>query len=256
MNQNLIWFCFFLNIAKGWWWWSEDSKKQTDERDDVTAPGDYEYNYDDYYYSPLRRVGQSDDYYYYYADEYYPYLERQSNVNNGAINPLAAIVAPLAGLALIAAASAVSVNPMLMSIVTIRNRRQVDETKETEVGRQMKRGLRKVRLLERFLSSLPGRVSTADKLMLTYLECSELVSPDNHCLELMVCQYSQQANNLTQVSFSPDEKEVVSIVLYNLMSNSLVSNDVKKRLKSAAKIGRNLGQRGCSKFVCNIDQIL
>ena len=40
---------------------------------------DYDdYNYDDYYYSPLRRLGQSQDYYYYYADEYYPYLERQS----------------------------------------------------------------------------------------------------------------------------------------------------------------------------------
>ena len=145
------------------------------------------------------------------VSNYFSILCNYLDVNNGAINPLAAIVAPLAGLALIAAASAVSVNPMLMSIVTIRNRRQVDGTKETEVGRQMKRGLRKVRLLERFLSSLPGRVSTADKLMLTYLECSELVSPDNHCLELMVCQYSQQANNLTQVSFSPDEKEVVSM---------------------------------------------
>ena len=101
---------------------------------------------------------------------------------------------------------------MLMSIATIRNRRQVDSGHTSpDTNRKMKRGLRKVRVLERFLSGLPGRVSTADKLMVTYLECSELVSPANHCLELVVCQYSQQSTNHTQARFSEDEKEVVSM---------------------------------------------
>lgn len=55
------------------------------------------------------------------------------------INPLAAMVAPLAALALIAAASAVSVNPMLMSIATIsRSRRHsgVSRVYSTSVHRQ------------------------------------------------------------------------------------------------------------------------
>ena len=71
------------------------------------------YDYDAYYHSPLRRLGQSADYYYYYADELYPYLdtldtpayprleERQAGARDPVINPLAAMVAPLAALALI-----------------------------------------------------------------------------------------------------------------------------------------------------------
>ena len=104
------------------------------------------------------------------------------------INPLAAMVAPLAALALIAAASAVSVNPMLMSIATIsRSRRH-----SGAVGRQ-ERGLRQMRTLDTFLSSLPGSsADIGDRLTLTYLECGDLVSPSNHCLERVVCLYTQQ----------------------------------------------------------------
>ena len=50
-----------------------------DPQEELEESSDYEYNYDDYYYSPLRRIGESPDYYYYYEDEYYPHqLERQA----------------------------------------------------------------------------------------------------------------------------------------------------------------------------------
>ena len=81
------------------------------EADSVEAEPSYDY--DAYYHSPLRRLGQTADYYYYYADELYPYLdtldtptyprleERQAGARDPVINPLAAMVAPLAALALI-----------------------------------------------------------------------------------------------------------------------------------------------------------
>ena len=40
------------------------------------------------------------------------------------INPLAALIAPLAGLALLGAASAVAVNPVLLQLVTIKKGRR------------------------------------------------------------------------------------------------------------------------------------
>ena len=118
------------------------------------------------------------------------------------INPLAAMVAPLAALALIAAASAVSVNPMLMSIATIsRSRRHSGAV----TGRR-ERGLRQMRTLDTFLSSLPvSPEDTGARLTLTYLECSDLVSPANHCLEKVVCLYTEQRD------FSKQERDVVSM---------------------------------------------
>ena len=116
------------------------------------------------------------------------------------INPLAAMVAPLAALALIAAASAVSVNPMLMSIATIsRSRRHSGSVQE--------RGLRQMRTLETFLSSLPASTggSVHERLTLTYLECGDLVSPANHCLERVACLYTEKKG------FSKQERDVVSM---------------------------------------------
>ena len=118
------------------------------------------------------------------------------------INPLAAMVAPLAALALIAAASAVSVNPMLMSIATISRSRR-----HSGAGGRQERGLRQMRTLETFLSSLPASSggSVHERLTLTYLECGDLVSPANHCLERVACLYTEKKG------FSKHERDVVSM---------------------------------------------
>ena len=145
---------------------------------------------------------------------------------NPVINPLAAMVAPLAALALIAAASAVSVNPMLMSIATIsRSRRHsgVSRVYSTGVHRQnrfseqvqsrQERGLRQMRTLETFLSSLPanlGGPAVHEKLTLTFLECGELVSSANHCLERVACLYTVQGSDKPG-GFSKQERDVVSM---------------------------------------------
>ena len=80
-----------------------------------------------------------------------------------------------------------------------------------ELERQ-ERGLRQMRTIERFLSSLPSSdqgSGMADRLTLSYLECGELVSPGNHCLQRVVCLYT--SGNTTLAGFSPQERDVVSM---------------------------------------------
>ena len=121
------------------------------------------------------------------------------------INPLAALIAPLAGLALIAAASAVSVNPLLLQLVTIsRNRRRRRRQLEQSPAR---RAVRQIQVLENFLSSTENQVQS-DLLMLNYLQCGDLLEQTNHCLELLVCTYS---NSSGRSAFSKQQKDVVSM---------------------------------------------
>ncbi len=70
------------------------------------------------------------------------------------INPLAALIAPLAGLALLGAASAVAVNPVLLKLVTIRRRREASDS--PQLDQQLRTRIRQLRLLDSFLSSIPG----------------------------------------------------------------------------------------------------
>ena len=122
------------------------------------------------------------------------------------INPLAALIAPLAGLALIAAASAVSVNPLLLQLVTIsRNRRRRRRQLEQSPAR---RAVRQIQVLENFLSS-PANMVQPDLLMVNYLQCTDLLERDNHCLELLVCSYTNSSTALTV--FSKPEKDVVAM---------------------------------------------
>ena len=57
-------------------------------------------------------------------------FEIETGSSGSSINPLAALIAPLAGLALLGAASAVAVNPVLLQLVTIsrkRRKRDIDK---------------------------------------------------------------------------------------------------------------------------------
>ena len=120
------------------------------------------------------------------------------------VNPLAALIAPLAGLALIAAASAVSVNPLLLQLVTIsRNRKR----RQLEQG-PARRAVRQIQVLENFLSSSDNQIQS-DLLMLNYLQCGDLLDQTNHCLELMVCSYSN--NSSGRPAFSKQQRDVVSM---------------------------------------------
>ena len=49
-----------------------------------------------------------------------------------------------------------------------------------------------------------------EKLTLTFLECGELVSSANHCLERVACLYTTQGND-SPGGFSKQERDVVSM---------------------------------------------
>ena len=123
------------------------------------------------------------------------------------INPLAALIAPLAGLALIAAASAVSVNPLLLQLVTISRNRRRRRRRQLEQS-PARRAVRQIQVLENFLSSTESQVQS-DLLMVNYLQCGDFLAQTNHCLELLVCSYSN--NSSGRPAFSKQQKDVVSM---------------------------------------------
>ena len=63
------------------------------------------------------------------------------------------------------------------------------------------------------------------------------------CLDYLVCQYASR-----ETVFNHNEKDVVSIILYNLMSNNFIERRLKQRLRSAAKFSREQGN--CNIFKC------
>ena len=235
MNQKTQIFVFWfslLNLSSGWWWTNDEvndlmiflkcaimqKKKNIEKSHNITylfsiRTGsrkvseistrfeDYDYDYDTYL-PALSRIGENQDYYYYYLDDdHYPLEDRSGTA---VVNPLAALIAPLAGLALIAAASAVSVNPLLLQLTTIsRNRRR----RQLEQG-LAKRAIRQITVLENFLSSPVNQIQS-DLLMVNYLQCGELLEQTNHCLELLVCSYT--SSTPARAAFSKQEKDVVAM---------------------------------------------
>ena len=124
------------------------------------------------------------------------------------INPVAALIAPLAGLALIAAASAVSVNPLLLQLVTISSNRRRRRRRQLEQS-PARRAVRQIQVLENFLSSSRDSQLQSDLLMVNYLQCGDLLAQTNHCLELMVCTYSSSSTG--RPAFSKQQRDVVSM---------------------------------------------
>merc|ERR1712173_422324 len=96
-----------------------------------------------------------------------------------------------------------------------RRRRQLEQSTAS-------RAVRQIQVLENFLSSSDSQLQS-DLLMVNYLQCGDLLAQTNHCLELLVCSYSIHL----QPAFSKQERDVVSIVLFNLMSNKRLNKSFK-----------------------------
>jgi len=238
-----------LPLASAFWWpFAATEDEKTKARGDEY---DYEYYYND---DPSQRSG---DYYYY--DQY---VDRSGS--GSSINPLAALIAPLAGLALLAAASAVAVNPILLQLITItkRRRKRGTGTDFDAAEESLKAKIKQLTLLDSFLNSVPGGGGQGDLMTVGYLSCSGLVDQDNQCLQLLACQYTNDNKNNTSSGIdnkssgidNPVQRDVTSIVLYNLMSNKLVSQDLKNKLKKAARYGRD--EASCKVFSCDFSSVL
>lgn len=102
---------------------------------------------------------------------------------DGGLNPLAALIAPLAAIALLGAAALVSANPVLLQLAVVNNNGK----------RRKKRDIRNMEVLGNFLND--NRLGNhADLVLAGYLQCSGLTSDlDNQCLEQMACRVAQKS---------------------------------------------------------------
>ena len=98
----------------------------------------------------------------------------------GGINPLAAFIAPLAGLALLGAAAAVSINPVLVQLAVIndggRKKRAISANPE------IRKKMSEIDLLEKFLSKETQFESQAENMAAQYLQCSGMATGENQVI--------------------------------------------------------------------------
>jgi len=188
----------------------------------------------------------ADDYYYdddYESESAYERDSGYGGDSGGGINPLAAFIAPLAGLALLGAAAAVSINPVLIQLAVVNGgKRKKRDLRDPSVQRKVT----EIELLENFLSKETQFDTQAESMVAQYLECSGLSSNQNQCLERLVCIY---ASPYQLDSANKQEKDVIAIILYQLMSNKFIKEEIKNRMKYAGQLSKVLGGH-CSKYSC------
>ena len=124
----------------------------------------------------------SADYEEYYDDYEYESADRDSGYggdDGGAINPLAAFLAPLAGLALLGAAAAVSINPVLVQLAVINGGKRKRRHARDLTTPVMERKMNEIELLEKFLSKETKFDQQAEHMTAQYLQCSGLATTNN-----------------------------------------------------------------------------
>ena len=129
----------------------------------------------------------------------------------GGLNPLALLVAPLAGIALLSAAAAVALNPVLInvSVTGKRKKRDLENDVVDQNGYfspEMAEKLEEMQVLEEFLGQVPKNDSYQQKLLSMYLTCSGFADPHNLCLDRVVCEYSSPESDLNK-----QERSVISM---------------------------------------------
>lgn len=115
---------------------------------------------------------------------------------------------------------------------------------EEGISPELEEKIHEMQVLEKFMSSIPENTNYQQQVLSMYLSCSGYTEVTNSCLDRVVCEYANTEN-----SVSDEERDVISIVLYNIMANEYVSGGYKERLRVAARAGRNEGQ--CHMFECS-----
>jgi len=180
-----------------------------------------------------------------------PNLGRKSSSYGGrGGSPLALLVAPLAGIAFITAAAALAINPATLTIsASLVGRKKRDLTTEVDpevadqITPELMQKVQELQTLEKFLSSIPKETDYQQKIMSMYLSCSGYMEDSNLCLDRVFCEYGNAESTI-----SSEERDVLSIVLYNIMDNKSVMVQYKNRLRAAARLGRDTQQ--CARYTC------
>jgi len=232
------------------------------------------YEYSDYSYRNARDYQYEDDY-----NEDYDKSGSSGGGGGGGLSPLAALIAPLAALALLGAASLISLSPTLLQIAVIqgkrrRRRRRKRWADHEEEGHEYQGTEDKLydemELFENFFAKQPQETirNQTQELFANYIQCSGLSSGVdtknniNQCLEHLVCLY---ANPHATVPFTNQpvekaEKDVISIILFNLLSNNFIDEHTKSRVRVAARQSRSVLESSsehqaaawCSVYKCHL----
>jgi len=88
------------------------------------------------------------------------------------------------------------------------------------------------------------------EMIARYLECGGLGKDGNSpvvssCLEKLMCTFNDRKINL-----SASDREVAEIILETIMTNEFISKVYKKRLETAAHVGRDY-PGSCHKYACD-----
>ncbi len=122
------------------------------------------------------------------------------------INALSVLVAPLAALALLGAAAAVSTNPVLLSMVVLSSGRKRRDLISTDDDPELETKLQEIEVLEQYIAKVPDHEEQHEKLMATYLSCSGFTEERNGCIDRIVCEYSVQPSGMADL-----ERDVISM---------------------------------------------
>ncbi|XP_015921845.1 uncharacterized protein [Parasteatoda tepidariorum] len=182
------------------------------------------------------------------------------------LESMLALLAPLATIPIIASAALSSMAAILPTLttegmITGRSRREaVDDilmgassnfsssfkTSPTQEDSniRLKRDARDLDIIHKYLKQMNPKQDYNDEVMASYLQCSGMLSENNHCLERLVCQFSDQSARMASL-----EKDVSSLIIYTIFNNRYIKSDFKERLRKAAFFGRDKGR--CSLFSCS-----
>ncbi|GIY23454.1 uncharacterized protein CDAR_456071 [Caerostris darwini] len=106
--------------------------------------------------------------------------------------------------------------------------------------------LKELEVVTDYLQQVNYDEKQQSRVMVNYLQCNGLLSPDDHCLERLSCEFGDPANEK-----APElERTVTSILLGHMLDNEFIPKPFKKRLKAAATHGRHNSGK-CNKFFCH-----
>lgn len=70
----------------------------------------------------------------------------------------------------------------------------------------IKRDVRDLDIIQKYLKQMNPKEDYNDEVMASYLQCSGMLSSNNHCLERLVCQFSDHTSKMDSL-----EKDVSSL---------------------------------------------
>ncbi|XP_067127517.1 uncharacterized protein [Centruroides vittatus] len=175
------------------------------------------------------------------------------------IDGLLAFLAPIAAIPIITGATLTglaAILPVMTSqnrpITMGRRKRDVEhilfltltQAANRTVKRDARRNFQDLDVIQKYLRQVKPHDDYNEEVLATYLGCSGMLDSNNHCLEKLVCQFSDNTSSMSQL-----EKDVSSLIIYTILNNRFISDDFKNRMKKAALTGRDHPGK-CRRYYC------